>query len=210
MKASILGVLLVFGVVLSLGGAAFGEGLLGERYAMLELSATRPGDDVLRDIDNGYFGVLLGVNWPVHKHIDLGLSVAHSDLDGLNALGVPVEQSDLSVSGLVVAHFMPESAINPFIAAGAVFTDVKVEIGAADADDDDVGPQALVGMDIPSSNNGTARVFLKYYDLMDSDDILIGAGYHQWLSERWGVGINVYYGFDSQDLITSAALTTAF
>jgi len=101
---------------------------VGERYAGIEATALKYGDDLLDEVyDSVYILGAVG-NFPINPNLDLYSSLRFTSLDGELVEGGDRIKYDGDAWGLeteLLYHFKPDQALNPFLSGKLAFIDGK-------------------------------------------------------------------------------------
>lgn len=184
------------------------KGLVGQRSVGLFGGVVKPGDDIVEDIDDSIVSYGLTVNIPVLEKLDLGLSLSRAEIDG-DLFGVDYEEEDTAVTGGVRYHFMPGKKINPYVFGAFIYAEADAEVGGISIDDDETGFDAGLGGEIDLTNDASLNLSVAYVDVFD-DDVAVSTTLHKWISEHVGLGIELGYAFDSENINYGGILTVGF
>ncbi len=185
-----------------------GRGLLGERYVDVLIGVTKPGDDVLEELDNSIMLFGAELNWPLRRDVDLNVSASHEEIDGTlsDAFGVARLQAQFT-SVLVGANFQfrPEEKVNPFLIGrfGLVHTQIEEREGALGTDiqtETDAGVVLGAGVEFDLNKDAAVTPSLTYQRAGDADDVILGADVNVWFTDALFALGGLAIGFEEADL----------
>lgn len=108
----------IMAVLMALAAAnAHARGLLGERYASVSVSASRPGEASVRAFDDTVMSGSAGVNVPLAPNWDVGVGGKFTQLKGKSGgISVDTDSTGAWVAGAL--HLAPAHRFDPSMSAG--------------------------------------------------------------------------------------------
>ena len=164
------------------------RGLLGEQFAAAQLSFTRPGDAILRDIDDSVWGFGARVNVPATERIDFSASLARTSLEG--------GSTDIDTSTFLVGvnvMLSPLKPVCPFIIG---------RLGLLDTNPGDTDPMISLGAGVQYDfmENAALTPSLVFTHADDYDDVILGLEGNYWFTDKvFGIA-GLAVGIDSEDV----------
>ncbi len=186
-----------------LASPASARGLLGHRYADLQFSVTRPGDDALRDADSSVLGLGVGLNWPVSDHVDFNFAFSHQQFEARRLWGRNVDVDTSTFLGGLNFLLSPGAKTCPFLMGRFGFVHSSLI---------DTEPVVALGAGVQLDLTDTAALApsLVFQHVDHVDDVTLGVDGNLWLAEDL-VGIaGIGYGFDEGDLVFALGIGLGF
>lgn len=196
-RVAILG--LLAGCTVALGPTtAHARGLLGERYASVQLGLTRPGNSRLRGIDSSVFGFGAGLNWPVAERVDLNVAFTREELDGRT-----FDITSTAVIGGANYLIWPDGRTCPFLAG---------RLGIVDADPGGSDPLIAFGGGLQFDVNEKAALTpsLTFIHVDDASDVVLAGEGNYWITDRFFGLAGLGFGLDEGDIVLTVGAGLQF
>lgn len=207
-------IVLITGVVTQL---TFAQGLLGERYIVLSIGQTNPGDEDIEEIDDSIFQLGGSINLPVNQNIDAVFSYSYAKLDGnfIDVSVVEVETTARVFVGGINYHFTPDKKTNPFVGIRIGFFSGKTTEdhfwGFSESHSEDgFAVSVSSGVEINLSDQVAILPAIEYDKLDDEDDFITSVSLSIWFNEFILGGLATSYAFDNGDVSYSVGLGYGF
>ena len=208
-----LGTILIVILMTMIAGSCYADGLLGREYIGFEVGVTKPGDDMVEEVDDSILGVGGAINLPLSSNLDFNFSIGYSKAEG-DYLGVDVEITATTYLGRLLYHFTPEQSTNPFIVVGVGLVQSEVEAKlmgfVEEEDEDDTLFTVAAGVEVNLSDKSVFRPGIGFATIDDEDDFNAGAEIIIWVDNAVFVSFGGSYWFDSEDMSGWAGLGVGF
>jgi len=174
------------------------RGLLGQRYAAGLFSVTRPGNKMLRAIDDSVFGFGATVNFPTTDRVDTIVAFNRQNFEGG---GTDIDTTMLA--GGVNVMLSPLDPFCPFVIG-------RVGFSTADPGDTDAMISLGLGAQYDVAANAALTPSIVYTHVDDYDDVILSIEGNYWFTDRiFGVtGLGV--GVDKEDIAFTIGAGVSF
>lgn len=208
-------------VIGSFGTDASAQGLLGKGYMGVSLGQFISGEDVIKNADDGVMVFGIEGNYPVLKNLDVFASGSYSKLDGAaegETLRVTVKTREVWAGATF--HFLPETALDPFVKAAVgyvgynrsnpYFNNDYTKTFGKDGTENKFGFSIAAGVDVPFAGQFSARPAVAYKLIDDMDDFGTTIDFTGFFNKNFFAGMNVGYWVDKGDLTYGTMLGFAY
>lgn len=185
------------------------QGLLGKRYAGIQIAQANPGEEFVEEIDNSILQLCGGINLPVNTNTDAQIILSYAKLDG-DYHDIDVDAAFKGAICGISYHFTPEQRANPFIGvrAGLVIIDAKASVEGYNKSEDETNFafSLATGVEIDLSKEAAIRPTVEYLSIDNEDDFITGISANYWFNDSIFSGLGTSYAFDHGDISYSASI----